>query len=151
ALGAQRALHAEDWGAIASLRVRMALHTGTAELRAGEYAGFALSRVARILAAGHGGQVLLSQATFELTRNHLPPGAELRDLGARGLRPLPRPEQVSQLIAPARLNASPPLRTLDARSSNLPAQPTALIGREREIAEVIGLLRREDLRLLTLS
>jgi predicted ATPase/class 3 adenylate cyclase len=160
ALDAQRALHAEPWDAFAQLedsqspielRVRMALHTGTAELHAGEYAGFALSRVARILTAGHGGQVLLSQSTYELVRNHRSPEAALRDLGAHRLKDLNLPERIFQLVAPGVLAEFPPLRTVDTRLHNLPAQPTALIGREREIATVGDLLRRDDVRLLTLT
>src|SRR6266545_6770122 len=167
ALDAQRALNAESWDAFVhadspqsktqnlkskiELRVRMALHTGTAELRAGDYAGFALSRVARILAAGHGGQVLLSQAAHELVRNHLPPEAALRDLGTCRLKDLNLPERIFQLIAPGLPSEFPSLRTVDTRLANLPAQPTVLIGREREIAEVTALLRHDDVRLLTLT
>ena len=109
----------------------MALHAGTAELRAGDYAGFALSRVARILAAGHGGQVLLSHSAHELVRNHLPPAAELRDLGLRPLKDLKLPKRIFQLVAPALPSEFPPLRTIDIRLCNLPSQPTALIGRAR--------------------
>jgi len=148
---AQLALQAEEWGAIGSLRVRIALHTGTAELRAGDYAGLALSRVARLLAAGHGGQVLLSLSAQELVRNHLPPDAQLRDLGAHRLKDVNVPERIFQLAAPGVPSEFPPLRTVDTRLANLPAQPTALIGREREIAEVTALLCRDDVRLLTLT
>jgi predicted ATPase/class 3 adenylate cyclase len=151
ALDAQRGLQAEDWGAIKALRVRMALHSDTAEVQSSDYVGFALSRVARILNAGHGGQVLLSQSTQELVRDHLPPGAELRDLRAHRLKDLAQPEHIFQLSAPDLSADFPPLRTLDARPSNLPAQPTALIGREREIAKVCSLLRRDGVRLVTLT
>ncbi len=150
-LDAQRALAAEPWETIEPLRVRMALHTGTAEIHDGEYMGLALSRVARLLDLAHGGQVLLSLATQELVRNHLPVDVALRDLGAQRLKDLTRPEQIFQLIAPDLPTEFPPLHTLDARPTNLPAQPTALIGREREIAEVTALLRRDDVRLLTLT
>jgi predicted ATPase/class 3 adenylate cyclase len=150
-LDAQRALAAEPWETIEPLRVRMALHTGTAEIHDGEYMGLALSRVARLLDLAHGGQILLSLATQELVRNHLPGDVELRDLGAQRLKNLTRPEQIFQLIAPDLPTEFPPLRTLGAQPTNLPAQPTALIGREREIAEVTALLRRDDVRLLTLT
>ncbi len=99
ALDSQRALQVEAWGEVGALRVRMALHTGTAALQSGEYAGFALSRVARILGAGHGGQVLLSQSTQELVRNHLLPHTELHDLGAHRLKDLTQTEQIFQLMA----------------------------------------------------
>src|SRR5262249_21947466 len=93
-LAAQRALHAEPRSASGSLRVRMPLHTGSTEAGEGDSAGLPLSRVARLLAAGHGGQVLLSLATEELVREHLPPGTELRDLGVHRLKDLTRPERI---------------------------------------------------------
>ena len=142
ALDAQRALAAEAWGAIGPLRVRMALHSGAAEERDGDYFGLPLSRVARLLAAGHGGQVLLSLATAELVRDHLPPDVTLRDLGSHRLRDLTRPDRIFQLVAPDLPADFPPLTTLDARATNLPVQPTPLIGREREVAAVRDLLRR---------
>ncbi|HET9221265.1 MAG TPA: tetratricopeptide repeat protein, partial [Roseiflexaceae bacterium] len=161
ALTAQRTLSSESWAdsqAVISnlqsaieLRVRMALHTGTAEIQAGDYTGFALSRAARILAAGHGGQVLLSLATQELVRNHLPSGATLRELGTYRLKDLSRPEQLFQLVASDLPNDFPALRSLENQPTNLPAQPTALIGREREIVAVCALLRRPDVRLVTLT
>jgi predicted ATPase/class 3 adenylate cyclase len=151
ALAAQRALQREDWGEIGELRVRMALHTGAVEARAGDYFGPPLNRVARLLSAGHGGQTLLSLATQELVRDQLPAGVELRDLGERRLKDLIRPERVFQLLAPDLPASFPLLKTLDARANNLPAQPTPLIGREREITAAGGLLRRPQVRLLTLT
>ncbi|MGH3144565.1 MAG: ATP-binding protein, partial [Rubrobacter sp.] len=152
ALAAQRALFAEEWDeTIGTLRVRMALHTGVADERGGDYFGPPLNRVARLLSAGHGGQVLLSHATQELVRDELPEATGLRDLGERRLKDLFRPERVFQLTTPDLPESFPPLRTLDARRNNLPAQPTPLVGREREVAEVCGLLREEGTRLLTLT
>jgi class 3 adenylate cyclase len=151
ALDAQHALHSEEWGTIDPLRVRIALHTGTAEVQASDYSGFALSRVARILDAGHGGQVLLSQSTQELVRNHLPAGTDLRDLRAHRLKDLARPERIFQLIAPGLPADFPTLHTLEAHLTNLPAQPTVLIGRMTEVRTVGDLLRRADMRLLTLT
>ncbi len=129
----------------------MALHTGAAEERDGDYFGPPVNRVARLLSAGHGGQTLLSLATQEQVRDELPEGAGLRDLGERRLKDLFRPEHVFQLVAPDLPSSFPPLKTLDARTNNLPAQPTPLVGREREVAEVCGLLRQEGIRLLTLT
>jgi predicted ATPase/class 3 adenylate cyclase len=150
ALEAQRALQEEEWGGIAP-RVRMALHTGAAKERGGDYFGPPLNRVARLLSAGHGAQVLLSLPTQELVRDQLPAGANLRDLGERRLKDLFRPERVFQLSAPELPSEFPPLRTLESRPNNLPSQPTPLIGRERELGEVRELLLSPESRLLTLT
>jgi predicted ATPase/class 3 adenylate cyclase len=150
-LAAQRALHTEAWGAIGPLGVRMALHTGVVEQRGGDYFGLPLSRVARLLSAGHGGQILLSLATEQLVREQLPPDAALRDLGVHRLKDLSLPEQIFQLLAPDLPSSFAPLQTLDAHRTNLPAQPTPLIGRGREIGAMAALLRRADVRLVTLS
>ena len=101
ALAAQRALFSEEWGTeIGALRARMALHTGATEERDGDYFGPPVNRVARLLSAGHGGQVLLSLPTQELVRDRLPADIQLRDLGERRLKDLSRPERVFQLTAP---------------------------------------------------
>ena len=147
----QRALAAEPWGEIGELRVRMALHTGAVQARDGDYFGPPLNRVARLLNAGHGGQTLLSLATQELVRDQLPEGVQLRDLGTHRLRDLIRPEQIFQVVAPPLHADFPPLKTLDARPHNLQTQPTPLLGREREVEQVCAKLRREDVRLLTLT
>jgi predicted ATPase len=151
ALSAQRALYAEDWNEGCTIRARMALHTGTAEERGGDYFGPPVNRVARLLSAGHGGQTLLSLATQELVRDQLPSRTGLRDLGERRLKDLIRPERIFQLAAPELPSNLPPLKTLDERLNNLPVQPTPLVGREKEVEEVCGLLRRDEVRLLTLT
>ena len=151
ALEAQRALLREEWEETGPLRVRMALHTGVAEERAGDYFGPSLNRVARLLSAGHGGQVLMSLATQELVRDELPEEVGLRDLGERRLKDLSRPERIFQLVASGLPASFPPLKTLDARRNNLPTQPTPLVGRKRELDEVLALLRSPDVRLLTLT
>jgi predicted ATPase/class 3 adenylate cyclase/DNA-binding CsgD family transcriptional regulator len=157
-LDAQRALQRERWeqflgpdAAQSPIRVRMALHTGAAEVRDGDYFGHTLNRVARILVAGHGGQVLLSAASWELLRDHLPTDTTLRDLGAYWLKGLPRPERIYQLEAVNLLADFPPLVSLDRPTTNVPAQTTAFIGREREVGMVCDLLRRTDVRLVTLT
>lgn len=151
ALIAQQALMAEPWPTPVPLRVRMALHTGAAEVRDGDYFGSPLNRIARLLSAGYGGQILLSQAVQELARDSLPEGVALQDLGERRLKDLARPEHIYQLVHP-RLRADfPPLNTLDQCPNNLPAQPTPLIGREKEVEAVLALLRRPEVRLLTLT
>jgi predicted ATPase/class 3 adenylate cyclase len=151
ALEAQRALLHETWDLTGPLRVRMALHTGAAEERDGDYFGPSLNRVARLLSAGHGGQILLSLATWELVRDRLPDESGLRDLGERRLKDLSRPEHVFQIIASGLRSEFPPLKTLDIRRNNLPAQPTPLVGRERELEEVLALLRSSHVRLLTFT
>jgi predicted ATPase/class 3 adenylate cyclase len=151
ALEAQRGLLARESGETGPLRVRMALHTWAAQERDGDYFGPPVNRVARLLSAGHGGQVLLSLAVQELVRDDLPDGAALKDLGERRLKDLFRLERVFQLTAPGLLVGFPPLKTLDARANNLPTQPTPLVGREKELAEISGRLRREGTRLLTLT
>jgi predicted ATPase/class 3 adenylate cyclase len=150
-LAAQQALQLEDWGAIGPLRVRMVLHTGVAEQRERDYFGPTLNRAARLLAVGHGGQVLLSRATWELVADHLPADVELHNLGEQRLKDLSRPEHIFQLVAPDLPTDFPPLKTLDQRRTNLPAQPTALIGRVQEVASVCALLRRDGARLMTLT
>jgi predicted ATPase/class 3 adenylate cyclase len=151
ALAAQRTLFSEAWGdEIGALRARMALHTGTTHERDGDYFGPPVNRVARLLSAGHGGQVLLSSSTQELVRDHLPPKTHLRDLGERRLKDLSRPERIFQLTAPDLPSEFPPLRTLETHTNNLPLQATPLIGREREVEAVCGLLRSPETRLLTL-
>ncbi len=100
ALDAQRALAAAEFSAVEGIRARMALHSGSAAERDGDYFGPTVNRVARLLAIGHGGQVLLSGACAELVRDELPPQCSLLDLGAHRLKDLAQPERVYQLIAP---------------------------------------------------
>jgi len=151
AFSAQRTLFADEWPQTGPLRVRMALHTGAAEERDGDYFGPPVNRVARLLSAAHGGQVLLSLPTHEMVRDQLPAEVGFKDLGERRLKDLFRPERVFQLTAPGLPVEFPPLRTLDAYRNNLPLQPTPLIGREKEASEVCTLLRHDETRLLTLT
>lgn len=152
AAAAQRALQEAAWPeTTGALRVRMALHTGNIEPRDGDYFGPPANRVARLLGTGHGGQILLSRATQELVRDQLPDGVKLLDLGQHRLKDLYRPEQIFQVNAPGLPTEFPALVTLDAQNTNLPAQATPFIGREREVAAVTTLLRRDDVRLVTLT
>lgn len=152
ALDAQHSLHSESWPTeTGEVRVRMALHTGTTEERGDDYVGPALNRVARLLSAGHGGQVLLSEVTHGLVRDALPPGVEILDMGEHRLKDLIRPEHIFQLVVSGLPSEFPPLKTLDTRPNNLPLQPTPLVGREKELAELEEMLAREEVRLVTLT
>ncbi len=118
-LAAQRAFFAEEWDENAALRVRMALHTGVAEERDGDYFGPPVNRVARLLSAGHGGQILLSAVTYGLVRDNLDfvePKAELKDLGEHRLKDLRHAEHIYQLAVPDLPADFPALKTLDTRS-----------------------------------
>jgi class 3 adenylate cyclase len=150
ALTAQQMLAAEPWPGDTTLKIRMALHTGEAQLRdSGNYFGRAMIRCARIRALAHGGQVLVSQATAALVADVLPAGASLDDLGLHRLKDLGRAERVWQLVHPDLEREFPPLRSLDAFRHNLPLQLSPLIGRGPEIAAVVDLLSRE--RIVTLT
>jgi len=112
ALDAQRSLRVEPWPAALRLKVRMALHTGAAELRDADYFGEPLNRVARLLAAGSGEQTLVSEATNDLCRDHLPPLVTLKSLGEHHFKDLTRRERVFQLLHPDLPQDFPPLRAL---------------------------------------
>jgi len=126
------------------LPVRMGLATGEAELREGDYFGAVLNRAARVMAAGHGGQILLADSTAGLLS-----GVDLIDLGPRRLRDLPTPVQVFQVQAEGVRTDFPSLRALDAGPGNLRPQTTSFIGRESEIAEIEAAVRAH--RLVTLT
>jgi len=144
----QRANWPDETGA---LRVRMALHTGQPDERDGDYLGPPVNRVARLLAAGHGGQILLSLATQELVRDGLQDGTGLIELGKHRLKDLFRPETIFQVTAPDLESEFPELVTLDSQHTNLPSQATPFIGRRRELAALTELLRNDDVRLVTLT
>lgn len=151
---AQRAIAGQSWPAGVTVRVRMGLHTGAPMVAGEHYIGLDVHRAARIGAAGHGGQVLLSQTTRDLALDTLPEGATLRDLGAHQLKDLQRPEHLWQLLlpnVPGLVTDFSPLDTLDAHANNLPIQLTPLIGREGEVPAVCALLQREEVRLVTLT
>jgi predicted ATPase len=148
-LGGQRALGEHAWPAeIGPLLVRMAIHCGSAERRDGDYFGPTLNRAARLLAIGHGGQVLLSGATAALVADDLPAGCRLVDRGEHRLRDMDRLEHVHQLAGPGLRLDFPPLRSTAPVDSHLPVQVTSFVGRTRELAEVRRLLGSN--RLVTL-
>jgi len=150
ALEAQRALRAELWPTALPLRVRMVLQTGQAEEYEGDYFGPTVNRTARLLAAGHGEQILLSDSTRAALAEQLPAEVNLRDLGMRRFKGLREPERVFQVLAPDLPENFPPLTTLDLRPSNLPSELTSFIGREAELKLIGDLLRDASTHLLTL-
>jgi len=150
AMDAQRALQSETWNP-APIKVRMGIHTGTAQLTDENlYLGYAtLASTQRIMSAGHGGQVLLSNITRELAGDGFPTDTEMIDLGEKRLKDLLRPERLYQLNISGLATTFPPLKTLDSFPNNLPVHLTSFIGRENEIDEVKQEL--EEHRLVTLT
>jgi len=151
ALDAQGALLDAPWATIApdKIRARIGLHTGEAELRAGDYFGTAVNRAARLMASGHGGQILLSGTTSALLRGSLPEETSLLDLGEHSLKGLNRPAHIYQVQAGGLPREFPPLRTDESQMGNLPQPLTSFVGREKELAGVEQLLG--ETRLLTLT
>jgi len=136
ALAVQQTLRAEAWPAQAPIRVRMALHTGAAEMRDGDYFGPPLNHVARLLSAGHGGQTLVSSVTCELCHDRLPDGAAIKSLGEHSLKDLARRQTIYQLGHPALPQAFPPLRTLlaplDSNAPSIAVLPFVNMSRDEE-------------------
>ena len=146
---AQRELARQAWPGGTGIPVRMGLHTGEVALAGNDYVGLEVHRAARIAAAAHGGQVLVSSATRSLVDDRLPAGVGWRDLGEHRLKDLSRPERIAQLVVEGLRNDFPPPRTLDVTPNNLPVQVTSFVGREAVVAEAIRLLDRTRLLSLT--
>jgi predicted ATPase/class 3 adenylate cyclase/Tfp pilus assembly protein PilF len=150
AVAAQHEIAAEQWTGLAEpIRVRIAIHTGPAEARDSDYFGQTLNRVSRIMAAGHGGQILISESAAALLSDVLPQSGRLVDLGEHRLRDLINPEHIFQYCESGLQDEFPLIRSLSAFAHNLPEQLTSFIGREPELAEIRYLLARG--RLLTLT
>ncbi|MDQ4036459.1 MAG: adenylate/guanylate cyclase domain-containing protein [Chloroflexota bacterium] len=145
AVAAQRSLASRPWPRDVVVRVRIGLHTGQGTLGADSYVGFDVHRAARIAAAGHGGQVLLSETTRALVRRELPAGVTVRDLGEHRLKDLALPERIFQLVIDGLATDFPALQSADDQRSNLPAQLTSFVGREAELAELKALARAHRL------
>ncbi|HUK94258.1 MAG TPA: adenylate/guanylate cyclase domain-containing protein, partial [Gaiellaceae bacterium] len=144
---AQRALAEHPWPEGTEVRVRMGLHSGEPQVIERGYVGLDVHHAARVMAAAHGGQVLLTESTRMLLERSF----ELRDLGDHRLKDLSGSQRLYQLLIEGLPADFPPLRTLDNRPTKLPAQPNAFIGRARELGEIGELLARDDVRLLTLT
>src|SRR6266576_2702091 len=151
AAASQRALALDDWPEGFELRIRIGVHSGEASMQGGKYVGVAVHRAARICAAAHGGQILVSQITADLCVDEELDTISLRDLGLHQLKDLSEPQRLYQLVGAELPAEFPALRTLENRPTNLPIQATALIGRRRELNELEALLGRDTTRLVTLT
>ncbi|MFL5641232.1 MAG: ATP-binding protein [Chloroflexota bacterium] len=141
----QRRLSAEPWPEGATVRVRIGLHTGEALLGGDDYIGIDVHRAARIAAAGHGGQVLVSDATRALVAASLPDDLSFRDLAEHKLKDLPAPERIWQLSISGLSEDFPPIRSVDWRRGNILPSPTPLIGRRDELTAITDLVMQRPL------
>jgi predicted ATPase/class 3 adenylate cyclase len=151
AVAVQRGLAAVAWPNGATVRVRVGVHTGQPTLVADGYVGLDVHRAARIMAAAHGGQVVISQVTRDLVVDGLPDGVGLRDLGEHRLKDLTHPQRLYDIAITGLDQVFPPLRTLENRPTNLPTQPSRLVGRERELAELADLVTSGGCSVITLT
>ncbi len=151
AIDAQRRLAAEPWSGTGPLRTRMALHVSDVEERDADYFGRPLNRLTRLLATGHGGQILLSAAAQSLVQSTLPADVHLHDLGEHRLKDLLHAEHIYQVVVPDLPADFPPLKSLDRVHHNLPVQLTPFVGRAQQVEEVTHLLRTDGVRLVTLT
>jgi predicted ATPase/class 3 adenylate cyclase len=145
AVGAQRRLGRENFSPVDGLYVRMAIHIGEADERDGDYFGGAVNRTARLLSAGHGGQILLSGLAADLCLPHLPAGVTLRHLGALPLRDFKEPERVYQPVGSELRFEFKPLRALETPPNNLPRQSTSFVGRHEDVARLESMLEESAL------
>ncbi len=136
----QSAFHSERWPGGWSVRVRMALHRGSAEIRDEDFYGPTINRSARLRAIGHGGQILVSQTVYDSIQSALPDGFLVRDLGRHRLKDLQHPEQVYQISPPDVPTDFPPLLSLNYIQHNLPIQTTSFVGRDRELSQISAML-----------
>jgi predicted ATPase/class 3 adenylate cyclase len=146
----QRALAGHDWPGGEAVRVRMGLHSGEPARHGDGYIGMDVHRAARIAAAAHGGQVVISDTTRQLAGTRLPGDVSLRDLGWHRLKDIEAPERIYQLVASGLPEEFPPLKSLGA-PSRLPVPMTALVGREADLEQVRGALTGTGMRLVTLT
>ncbi len=151
AIAMQRALADHPWPEGISVRIRIGLHTGEPLLTPEGYVGLDVHQAARIMNAGHEGQILLSQTTSNLVEQDLPDDVKLDDLGEHRFKDLGRPKRIFQLLLSDLPANFPPLKTLDTYPNNLPVQHAPFIGREQEVSAVCDLLGCDDIRLLTLT
>jgi predicted ATPase/class 3 adenylate cyclase len=146
-IAAQERLFGEEWPEGIRIRIRMALNSGEAEIRDNDYFGPPLNRTARLLAAGHGGQILVASSTQELLGNRVP----LLDMGMHRLRDLPLPERIFAISHSHLPTDLPPLKTIGLAVHNMPQQLTAFVGREREVTEWAYIIHERSKRLFTVT
>jgi hypothetical protein len=149
AVDAQQTLARHNFTDVGGLAVRMAVHVGTSERREGDYFGPALNRAARLLSLAHGGQVLVTSSVAELIEAEREQHHALRRLGAHALDDPLQPVVVHQVDVPGLPDDFPPLRTVENRRTNLPRQPSPLIGRAVDLARLISLLSQSALVTVT--
>ncbi len=147
---AQRALSGYDWPDGVPVRLRMGLHSGEPTRHEDGYVGLDVHRAARIAAAAHGGQVVLSDATWQLARSRSPAGVSVRDLGWHRLKDIEALERIYELVGPGLPDLFPPLKSLGAQS-RLPVPLTPLISREQDLERVCAALARPEVRVVTLT
>ena len=140
-VAAQRALAGYRWPEGARVRVRMGLHSGEPARHEGGYVGMDVHRAARIAAAAHGGQTVLSDPTRLLAQARMPPGVSVRDLGWHRLKDIEAPEHLYQLVVAGLPEQFPPLKSLGAPTS-LPVPPTPLVGRDSDLHQLRSVIVR---------
>jgi predicted ATPase/class 3 adenylate cyclase len=150
AVDAQRALDRHAWPKGEAVRVRIGFHTGAPVVHGEGYVGMDVHLAARVAAAAHGGQILLSDGASKLVAERLPAATALLDLGPHRLKDIPSPERIHQLTVDGLREEFPPPRTLGS-TSRLPEPDTPLMGRDAEIAYLVGLLASPTTRLVTLT
>jgi predicted ATPase len=149
AIEIQKRIANEDWGVIGELRIRIGLHAGIAERRGDDYFGPVVNRTARVMAAGWGGQIVVTREVKNIAP--LPDNATFKDLGTHLLKDLIEPQQLLGLVHPdISLQDFPPLRTLSSHHHNLPIQATPFLGRQEELKDIIKLIENPSCRLITL-
>jgi predicted ATPase/class 3 adenylate cyclase/tetratricopeptide (TPR) repeat protein len=146
----QKTIASHPWPEGSQVRLRVGLHSGEPAVAEEGYIGLDIHRAARIASIGHGGQVLLSEATAALIQDRLPDGVLLRELGDYQLKDFERPEKLTQLLIPGLPQEFPPLKLMDIRSGNLPTPTTPFIGRKAELDELCKLIADPDVRLVTI-
>ena len=149
-VAAQRALAGCEWPGGVAVRVRMGLHTGEPSRHQEGYIGIDVHRAARIAAAGHGGQVVMSAVTWQLARPGLPAELSARDLGSHRLKDIEEPERIFQLAGPGLAERFPPLKSLGAQTS-LPLPSAPLVGRDDDLEKLCTAVSRPEVRLLSLT